>query len=216
MGLLSRRTKSEKLAGEAETGTATEVEVTEDDMADDAEVQEYSDAEAPPSADSKPTGVSRRLFVFAVLPVVAAAAIGVAGYFKYQAETAHVTQSSAIEVARVASEGAVALLSYHADSVEKDLSAASERLTGSFREDYEKLTREVVIPGSHEKGISAVASVPAAATVTATPAHAVVLVFVDQNITVGSDPPTSSSSSVRVTMDKLDDGWMISGFEPVG
>ena len=77
---------------------------------------------------------------------------------------------------RVASEDAIALLSYRPESVERDLGAARERLTGDFKDAYGALTREVVIPGAKEKRIPAVrAKVTAAAAVSVSDSHAVVL-----------------------------------------
>jgi hypothetical protein len=32
---------------------------------------------------------------------------------------------------------------------------------------------------------------------------------------VGNDPPTDTAFSVRVTLDKIGGGWLISAFEPV-
>jgi Mce-associated membrane protein len=43
----------------------------------------------------------------------------------------------------------------------------------------------------------------------------VVLAFVDQTTTIGNDAPTDTASSVRVTLDKVDSRWLISGFDPV-
>ena len=64
-----------------------------------------------------------------------------------------------------------------------------------------------MIPGAKEKQISAIATVPAAASITATHNHAVVLVFIDQSIVIGADAPTSTASTVRVTLEKDgDDG----------
>lgn len=59
------------------------------------------------------------------------------------------------------------------------------------------------------------ATVPAAASVSATGEHAIVLLFVNQTIIVSQDPPTSTASSVRVTLDKVDGRWLISRFDPV-
>lgn len=73
----------------------------------------------------------------------------------------------------------------------------------------------MVIPGAKEKNIAAVASVPAAASVSASPTEAVALLFVNQTVTVGQDPPTDTASSVRVTLEKVDDRWLISEFDPV-
>ena len=108
-----------------------------------------------------------------------------AGYFKWVDGSADDLARARTESVRVAGEDAVALLSYKADSVEKDLGAARERLTGEFKDAYTELTRQVVIPGAKEKHISSVAKVNAAASVSATANHAVVLLFVNQTVTIG-------------------------------
>ena len=72
----------------------------------------------------------------------------------------------------------------------------------------------MVIPGAKQKQISAVANVPAAASVSANPGRAVVLVFVNQTVTVGSGVPTDTASSVRITLDKVGDRWLISQVRP--
>jgi Mce-associated membrane protein len=107
------------------------------------------------------------------------------------------------------------MLSYKPDTVDKDLNAARDRLTGNFRDAYTQLTHDVVIPGSRQKKISTVANVAAAASLSATQIRAVVLLFIDQTTTIGNDPPTNSASSVRVTLDKVGDRWMVSDFTPV-
>ena len=56
---------------------------------------------------------------------------------------------------------------------------------------------------------------PAAAPVSAKADHAVVLLFVDQTVTVGADAPTNTTSSVRVTLDKVGGRWLISAFDPI-
>lgn len=88
-------------------------------------------------------------------------------------------------------------------------------MTGEFRDSYTSLTNDVVIPGAREKRISTVATVPAAASVQASTDHAVVVVFVNQATTVGDDVPTDTASTVRVTLEKVDDQWLMSGFEPI-
>ena len=89
------------------------------------------------------------------------------------------------------------------------------RLTGNFRDSYTSLTNDVVIPGAKQQHISAVATLPAAASISADENHSVVMVFVDQTITAANDPPTGTASAVKVTLDKIGGRWLISGFEPV-
>jgi Mce-associated membrane protein len=116
---------------------------------------------------------------------------------------------------QVAKDSTVRMLSYSPDTVDQQLNSARDLLTGEFRDSYTGLINDVVIPGAKEKQISAVASVPAAAVVSADQNHAVLLVFVNQTVVVGGGAPTDTASSVRVAMEKHDDHWLISKFDPV-
>ena len=156
-----------------------------------------------------------RVIAFGILPGIAMVLGLFAGYAKWQETTARDAQSGGIQAVQAAKDGTVALLGYQPDTVERDLTAARDRLTGTFRDTYSSLTRDVVIPGSKQKHISAVANVPAAALVSVSGRRAVVLVLVDQSTTIGNDAPTDTASSVRVTLDKVDSRWLISGFDPV-
>jgi Mce-associated membrane protein len=150
-----------------------------------------------------------------VLPALAILLGAGAGYLKWHDRSARVSQTAAAQSVKAATENTIAMLSYRSGSVEKDLTAAGDRLTGSFRDDYTRLINEVVIPGAKQKQVSAVATVPAAASVSVTQNRAVVLVFVNQTTTVGQDPPTATASSVRVTLDKVGERWLVSQFEPI-
>lgn len=183
-----------------------------------AEVHEASDDEPEAQPDSKrekrPIAWSRVL-AYGVLPGFALLLALAAGYFKWMDGSADDLALARTESVRVASEDAVALLSYKPDSVEKDLGAARERLTGDFKDAYSALTREVVIPGAKEKHISAVAKVAAGAPVSATANHAVVLLFVNQTVTIGEGAPTDTAPVIRVTLDKVNGRWLVSHFDPV-
>ena len=138
-----------------------------------------------------------------------------AGYFKWQGDSVRLAETAATESVRAASDGTVAMLSYRPETVDTELKAAADRLTGGFRGEYTKLVDTVVAPGAKQKHISAVATVPDAASVSATENHAVVLVFVNQTTSIGKDAPTASTSTVRVTLDKVHERWLISQFDPV-
>lgn len=168
----------------------------------------------------EPEKVKRRIswswvFAFGVLPGLALLLATTAAALKWQDVTVGSSGTARIESLGAAKDSTVALLSYQPDTVEKDLGAARDRLTGTFKESYTRLTHDVVIPGAKQQHISAVATVPAAASVSATPNHAVALVFVDQTVVVGTDAPTETVSCVRVTMEKIGDRWLISEFDPV-
>jgi Mce-associated membrane protein len=156
-----------------------------------------------------------RAIAYGILPGLALLLVSAAGFLKYQGDSAREVAVAHGAYMQAASDGTIALLSYRPETVERDLEAAKSRLTGTFLDAYTSLTHDVVIPGAKQKQISAVATVPAAASSAATPTHAVVLLFVDQSVTVGQSTPTNTASSVRVTLDKIDDRWLISQFDPV-
>jgi Mce-associated membrane protein len=207
---------------------AIETEDSPDELDRDESVSaeaEFADDADVPSDDAvdqidEPAGKARkwswpRVVAFGLLPALALLLASGAGYLKWRDASARASQLAQTEAVQAASASTVALLSYKPDSVDKDLNAASGRLTGGFKDSYTSLIRDVVIPGAKQKQISAVATVPAAAPVSASGNHAVVVVFVDQMITMGNDAPTNTASTVRVTLDKVGGSWLISKFEPI-
>ncbi|MCV7022613.1 hypothetical protein H7I77_04500 [Mycolicibacterium novocastrense] len=156
-----------------------------------------------------------RVFAFGVLPALALLLAGAAGYLKWVDNSVRNADAARAESVQVAKDSTVAMLSYKPDTVEQQLNDARSLLTGEFEESYTGLITDVVIPGAQQKQISAVASVPAAASVSAGPDEAVVLVFVNQTVVMGQDAPTDTASSVRVTLEKIDGRWLISKFDPV-
>ncbi|WP_431235974.1 hypothetical protein ACQ856_29725 (plasmid) [Mycolicibacterium psychrotolerans] len=170
------------------------------------------DVERPAEGDG---GWLGRLTAYAVLPGLVALMAGGAGYLKWRDGSAEASVHASQEAVAVASRSAIAMLSYQPDTAERDLGAARDRLAGSLKDSYESLIHDVVIPGSKQKRISAQATVPAAASVSASESHAVVLLFVDQTVTVGEQPPSDTNSRVRVTLDKVADRWLLTGFDPI-
>lgn len=129
---------------------------------------------------------------------------------------AHSSSSAArVESLQAAREATVAMLTYNAATVEQDLNNARGKLTAPFLDDYTKLINTQVIPSAKEKQTSAAAAVPALASVSAKGSHAVALVFVDQTIASAKEPATTTASSIRVTLEKIDGRWLVSGFDPV-
>jgi Mce-associated membrane protein len=198
----------------ADMRVAGEDEPPESD-ADGSSGEGCGDAEPTPGTKGRRRPAWARLVAFGVLPGLALLLALGAGYLKWQDSSVRDAEVARIESVQSAKDGTVALLSYRPDSVDKDLSAARDRLTGDFRGSYTSLTNDVVIPGAKQKQISAVATVPAAASVSANEGQAVVLVFVNQTSTIGNDAPTDTASTVKVTLDKVGDHWLISGFDPI-
>jgi Mce-associated membrane protein len=216
--LTSRRAGDPNETDSAEETLAEPVQTVT--IADDAEATEAATEVDGSDHDEQLTGPARRVrwsraIVYVVLPALALLLASAAGFLKWQDGSARDAGVARAESVRAATDSTIALLSYKPDTVEKDLDAARGRLTGTFLNAYTSLTHDVVIPGAKQKQISAVATVPAAASTSATENHAVVLLFVNQTVIVGQDAPTSTASSVRVTLDKVGGRWLISQFDPV-
>ncbi len=213
----------EETTDEVEDGTSVSEDVEDTDDVDAESVDEPSDDESEADHGGKDGGESKpkrtisvsRILAFGVLPCLVLLLAVAGAYLKWQAASLGAAQTSSVESLAAAKDGTAAMLSYQPDTVEKDLGGARDRLTGVFKDSYTQLTHDVVIPGAKQRHISAVATVPAAASVSATASHAVALVFVNQTVVVGNDPPSATASSVRVTMDKVGQRWLISGFDPV-
>ena len=182
-----------------------------------AAIDDVTTGEATGTESEKPTGrwtSIAQLAIFGGIPlVVVMLALG-AGYLKFVSVSARGAEVAVVESVQVAKGGAVAMLSYTPDTADKSLSAARDRMTGSFRDSYASLIKDVVIPGAQQKKVTAIATVAAAASVSATPTHAVVLLYVNQAITMADGAPTQTKSTVEVTLDKSTDTWLISGFDP--
>ncbi|MGB5795278.1 MAG: hypothetical protein WBH51_05725 [Mycolicibacter algericus] len=157
----------------------------------------------------------RRVLAYGVLPALALLLAMAGGAFKWMGSSIGDSQAARVEAVQAAKDATVAMLSYQPETVEKELTDAQAFMTGTFRDSYAQLIRDVVIPGAKQQRISAVANVPAAASISATPDHSVVLVFVNQTSTIGSDAPTDTASSVRVALDRVGGRWLISDFTPV-
>ncbi len=224
----------------AETAEATEALDAPDADAPDADAPDADAPETPEESTEAPEestesteapeGAKRkigwsRVFAYGVLPALALLLALAAGFSRWEyissdrgvlpPAASEQNPSPATESMNAAKDSTIKMLSYKPDTVDQELNAARDLLTGEFRDSYTSLINDVVIPGAQQKQISAVASVPAVASVSADSKHAVVLVFVNQTVVVGQEPPSDTASSVRVTLDKVDDRWLISEFEPV-
>lgn len=210
---------------EPDEAAETELEPTELEAEPESEESEGSESEsaeaasaaaddAVPQAKPLNPGIEwGRVIAYRVLPALAVVLAAAAGGLWYLTAR-HSNEAEQAAVIKVARDGTVALLSYEPDTVRQQLTDARKLLTTPFLDEYTTLTKSV-IPGAEQRHISAATSVPAAAAVSVDENHAVVLVFVNQTVRVGDQPPTSTPTSARVTLERLGGQWLIANFEPV-
>ncbi|MFC9673133.1 hypothetical protein [Streptomyces sp. NPDC056949] len=163
----------------------------------------------------------RRLFtaVLCVLLVAGLVAAGVLGWRYREGARADEARGQALAAAR---QAAPVVLSYDYRHLDRDFTAARARLTGHFRAEYGKTTATVVGPTARKYHGTVKATVaqptgggsPAASVVSASPDHAVVLLFVNQ-VTTSTQVQGSrvDLNRVRMTLARTAEGWKVSAVD---
>jgi Mce-associated membrane protein len=154
-----------------------------------------------------------------VATVLVVAAVGVAGglFFILYRPDQQIDDATAHRAIQAASDGAVTVLSYSYDNLDRDFAKAKSHLTGDFLDYYDKFTKQIVAPVAQQGQLTTTAKVIRAAVSELHPDSAVVLVFVDQTTASKQKPePVKADSSVLVTLTKVNGSWLIAKFDPVG
>lgn len=153
--------------------------------------------------------------LLALLVVASAALAGSFLHFQYRPDRA-TDAAEAKSATAAAADGTVAILSYSPDTLERDFASAKSHLTGDFLSYYREFTEQTVMPTAKKKSIKTSAVVVRAALSELHPDSAVVLVFANQSTVSANRPePTLTSSSILVTLTKVDEKWLISSFKPL-
>jgi len=190
------------------------------DAADDSSEQEAADSsEKSERSDRREPRARRKVKVVPVVLILLLLISGGAAtwlYFKQYRPDKQTDASVASAVISSASDGTVALLSYSPDSLDKDFAAAKSHLSGDFLSYYNQFTEQIVAPAAKQKSLKTNARVLGAAVQEIHPDSAVVLVLVDQSTTSKDNPdPAMASSSVLVSLTRVNGNWLITKFEPV-
>ncbi|MEU1982921.1 twin-arginine translocation pathway signal [Nocardia sp. NPDC019395] len=152
-----------------------------------------------------------------LLTLVAVVAVAVAAsllIFQYRPDSRG--DAAKNEILSAATEGTVALLSYSPETLDQDFAAAKSRMTGDFLNYYTQFTEKVIAPAAKEKSVKTSATIVRSAVAESHPDSAVALLFINQTTTSAEKPdPAMAASSVRVSLSKVEDSWLISSFDPV-
>jgi Mce-associated membrane protein len=172
--------------------------------------------------DRKESGTPRARPKVKIVPVILIVLLLLSGgaatwlYFKQYRPDKQTDASVASAVANAASDGTVALLSYSPESLDKDFANAKTHLSGDFLSYYNQFTEQIVAPAAKQKSLKTNARVLGAAVQDLHPNSAVVLVLVDQSTTSKDNPdPAMASSSVLVSLTRVNGAWLITKFDPV-
>jgi Mce-associated membrane protein len=189
--------------------TTADVEPTEG-VEIDKSTDSTEDSAKADTSDDKSTGeVRRRVGAIPVVPLALLLSL-------LAAPDQQTDGAVAQTVVNAARDGTVALLSYKPDTLDQDFAAAKSHLSGDFLNYYNDFTKQVVTPAAKTKGVATTAQVVGAAPSELHPDSAVVLVFVNQVTSSKERPdPAMSSSSVKISLNKLHGQWLITKFDPL-
>jgi Mce-associated membrane protein len=200
---------------EADTSEVAEPDDTPEDDATPEDAAPEDEDSAEQSEPEPRSGVPwSRVLAFGVLPALALVLAISAGVLKWQVNEARQDDAARTESLKAARDTVTVMLTYEPAKIDEQLAQARDLLTGPFRDTYITMTNDIVIPGAKQQGITAVASVPGAAIESVDKNRAVTMLYVNQKVSVGGQMPTDNLSTVRVTLDKVGDRWLVSQFEP--
>lgn len=153
--------------------------------------------------------------IIATTVVVSAVGVTAGLFFILYRPDQQVGDAAAHKAIQVASDGAVAVLSYSPDNLDRDIAKAKSYLTGDFLAYYTKFSEEIAAIAL-QKHVTETAKVVRAAVSELHPDSAVVLVFINQTATSKEKPEAQTTASIaRVTLTKVKGSWLISKMDPL-
>ncbi|MEW2479013.1 hypothetical protein AB0876_05425 [Mycobacterium sp. NPDC049093] len=203
----------EAAVAETPVEAAVEESVEPADEVDKAEEADEA-VESAEEAGSSRARARAQVSLPVVLAVIALVLATASGVLRWLTVSQNESDTARVESVQAAKDITAQMLSYETETVDQQLTAARDRMTGEFRGTYTAMINEV-IPAAHAQRIAAVADVLEAGTVTAKPDRVELVLFVNQSVQVGDDMPKKHPSVARVTMVKDGGQWLMSEYEPV-
>lgn len=180
-------------------------------------------AEQPSEASVEPTRRPRlpwtrhaknRLSVILTAVIVLLAVTD--GVLWWQARDVATTDEAGTAATAAAREAVPTVLSYSYATLDDYPAKATAETTGRFKSELSALITSRVVPAATQKQIVTRTTVQATSTVRAEPDSVVLLLFVNQTTrTKDSASPRIEGARLRVTMQHVDDSWLISELKPV-
>jgi Mce-associated membrane protein len=160
-------------------------------------------------------GLARWRSIVATALVVIAVGVTALVFFILYRPDQQPGDAAAHRAIQAASDGAVAVLSFAPDNLNRDFAKAKSYLTGDFLAYYTKFTEQIAVM-AQQKHVTETAQVVRAAVSELHRDSAVVLVFINQTATSKEKPePQTTASSARVTLTKVNGSWLISNLDPL-
>ncbi|QRY45602.1 hypothetical protein JVX93_01370 [Mycolicibacterium boenickei] len=190
-------------------------EASKDAEADETEANESeADETTEEPAEPEPSRARRRVGLPVVLGAIALVLALTCAVLRWLTVSEDQSATARDEAVQAAKDITAQMLSYETETVDQQLTAARDRMTGKFLGTYTAMINEV-IPAAHAQQIAAVAEVLRAGTVSVKPGSVEMVLFVNQSVQVGNHMPQKTPSVARATLVKVGDRWLMSEYEPV-
>lgn len=188
--------------------------VAEEPVAAEEATDAETDDATEETAETEPPRARSRVSLPVVLAAIALVLALTCAALRWLTVSEDQSATARDEAVQAAKEITAQMLSYETETVDQQLTAARDRMTGEFLGTYTAMINEV-IPAAHAQQIAAVAEVLRAGTVSVKPGSVELVLFVNQSVQVGNHMPQKTPSVARATMVKSGDGWLLSKYEPV-
>jgi Mce-associated membrane protein len=151
--------------------------------------------------------------VLAVLVAVLVIVNGVLFWSMHHDSSVAAARQAAQDTAR---KQVVAMLSYSANSFDRDMARAGEGLTGAFKQEFLDLAKGQVGPAAKEQRTSTHTSVSASSVIDAGTSQVQLLMFLNQTTQSPTlQGPKLANSRVKVTLEDVDGRWLVSALTPL-
>ncbi|HTQ22359.1 MAG TPA: mammalian cell entry protein [Mycobacterium sp.] len=107
------------------------------------------------------------------------------------------------------------IFAYDYQTVERSLADAYPLLTPNYRQEFEKSANTQVIPEAKKRQVVVQANVVGAAVESLDQRSAQLLVFMNRTVTDVSQKPVYDGSRLQVTMQHVDNKWLVDYIKPV-
>lgn len=186
--------------------------------AEEASADEESVRSSGPIAIGHLTRRCRAMWrpILAAALIIATIAVPTGLFFFQYRPAQRLDDAATHQAVQAASDGAVAVVSYSYENLDRDIALAKSLSTGEFLSYYSKFSQDFIAPAARKGHLIATANVLRAAAIELHPDSAVVLVFMNQNTASKEKPePLTTASSVVVTLNKVNGSWLIAKLDPL-
>ncbi|MBU9766351.1 hypothetical protein FR943_21210 [Mycobacterium sp. TNTM28] len=206
---------SDEAVSEETAADAVEPEsaVPADESAEEASAEEAS-VEEEDAAGAEPKRRRARISWPVVLSLAALVLAVAAGVLQWQIVAHRDSDVARAEAVQAAKEITAEMLSYEPETVDQQLTAVRDRLTGEFLGTYTAMVNDI-IPAAQAQQIGAVADVLGTGVVSAEPDRVEVVLYVNQAVSTAGQMPQKTLSIAQATMVKDGDRWLMSEYAPV-